>query len=53
MIGQVKARGTAVVLLAVSISDCLSVADRLLVVEQGRLKREYLSSEFPLFRAGQ
>ena len=28
-------------------------ADRLLVVEQGRLKREYLSSEFPLFRAGQ
>ena len=53
LIGQVKARGTAVVLLAVSISDCLSVADRLLVVEQGRLKREYLSSEFPLFRAGQ
>ncbi|WP_308754451.1 ATP-binding cassette domain-containing protein [uncultured Anaerotruncus sp.] len=52
LIGQVKARGTAVVLLAVSISDCLSVADRLLVVEQGQLRREYLSDEFPLFRAG-
>lgn len=53
LIGAVKARGTAVVLLAVSISDCLTVADRLLVVEGGRLRREYRSDEFPLFRAGQ
>ena len=36
----------ATVLLSVNISDSLSVADRLLVVEQGHLVREYRREDF-------
>lgn len=53
LIEVLKARGIAVVILAVSISDSLEVADRLLVAERGKLRREYRAEEFPTFRAAQ
>lgn len=46
LINQLKKKGITVIILAVSISDSLLVADRLLIIEQGRLKSEYNSAEF-------
>ncbi len=34
---MVKAKGIAVIILAVSISDTLSITDRLLIMEDGKL----------------
>lgn len=53
LIDQLRKKGITVVILAVSISDCLTVADRLIVVEQGKLRDKYDSEKFPLFRASQ
>jgi len=46
LLGALRERGIATVLLSVNIADSLSVADRLLVVENGRLLREYRREEF-------
>lgn len=46
LLEMLRGRGVATVLLSVNISDSLSVADRLLVVEQGRLVREYRREDF-------
>lgn len=46
LIHLLQKKGIAVVLLAVNLSDCLLVADRLLLVENGRLCREYSQKDF-------
>lgn len=50
LINELQKRNITVVILAVSISDSLVVADRLLIVEQGKLREEYHSGEFQSFR---
>lgn len=50
LINELRARKITVVILAVSMSDSLVVADRLLMLEQGHLLREYRSGEFHLLR---
>jgi ribose transport system ATP-binding protein len=51
LIRELKRRGIAVIILAVNISDTLSVADRLLVVEHGSIVKEYSKEEFPSIRS--
>lgn len=46
LINTLRERGIAVVILAVSLSDSLAVADRLLVVENGQLSAELKSNEY-------
>ena len=46
LIHLLQKKGIAVVLLAVNLSDCLLVADRLLLVENGKLCREYSQKDF-------
>ncbi|MBP1753854.1 MAG: ABC-type sugar transport system ATPase component-like protein [Firmicutes bacterium] len=46
LIRELKRKGITVVILAVNISDTLTVADRLMVIEQGTVVREYLKEEF-------
>ncbi len=53
LIDQLRKKNITVIILAVSLSDSLVVADRLLVVEQGKLKNEYHSEKFHYFRASQ
>ncbi len=53
LINRLRERKIAVVILAVSVSDSLVVADRLMVIENGRLCREYHSEEFHFFRTNQ
>jgi ribose transport system ATP-binding protein len=53
LINQLRKKNITVIILAVSISDSLVVADRLMVVEQGKLKNEYHSEKFHSFRASQ
>jgi len=53
LINQLRKKKITMVILAVNISDCLTVADRLMVIEQGKLCREYHSSQFHYFRASQ
>ena len=48
LINQLRARKITVVILAVSLSDCLLVADRLLMLEDGHLRKEYRRDEFSL-----
>lgn len=49
LMNELKKKGIAIVILAVSIGDSLSVADRLLTIKNGQLIREYASSDFHLF----
>jgi ribose transport system ATP-binding protein len=53
LIDRLRKKNITVIILAVSISDSLVVADRLMVVEQGKLKNEYHSEKFHYFRASQ
>ncbi len=46
LINKLRKKNIAVVILAVNISDSLSVADRLLIIRQGRLQEEYHSNQF-------
>lgn len=46
LIRELKRKGITIVILAVNISDTLTVADRLMVIEQGTVVREYLKEEF-------
>ena len=48
LINQLRERKITVVILAVSLSDSLLVADRLLMFEDGHLRKEYLRDEFHL-----
>lgn len=51
LINQLREKKITVIILAVNLSDSLVVADRLMVIEQGKLQKEYGSSEFHFFRA--
>lgn len=51
LIRELKRKGITVVILAVNISDTLTVADRLLVIEQGSVVKEYTKEEFGAIRA--
>ena len=53
LIKQLREKKITVIILAVSISDSLVVADRLMVLEQGRLSKEYHSEEFYYFQQNQ
>lgn len=53
LINKLKEKKITVVILAVNLSDCLFVADRLMVIEKGRLNKEYHNGEFHFFRASQ
>ncbi len=50
LIRMLKRKGIAVVILAVSISDSLHVADRLLLLEEGSIKEEYFPDTFSQIR---
>lgn len=50
LINKLRKKNITVIILAVSISDSLAVADRLMVIEQGMIKKEYPSDKFNLFR---
>lgn len=50
LIRILKRKGIAVVILAVSISDSLYVADRLLLLEEGTIKEEYFPDTFSQIR---
>ena len=50
LINALKGKGISVVILAYSIADSLFVADRLLTIEDGKLKREYAYADFSLFQ---
>lgn len=50
LINQLRKKRITVIILAVNIADSLVVADRLMVIEQGRLRKEYRSEEFHFFR---
>jgi ribose transport system ATP-binding protein len=46
LILELKRKGITVVILAVNISDTLTVADRLMVIERGSVVKEYSKEEF-------
>jgi ribose transport system ATP-binding protein len=46
LIWELKRKGITVIILAVNISDTLTVADRLIVIEQGSVVKEYSKEEF-------
>jgi ribose transport system ATP-binding protein len=46
LINELKQKGITVILLTVSLEDSLMVADRVLIFEEGRLRKEYLKKEF-------
>lgn len=48
LINRLRARNITVIILAVSLSDSLMVADRLLLLEEGRLHKVYRRNEFHL-----
>lgn len=47
---KLRERGVAVVILAVSVSDSLQVADRLLIIREGRLASEHHRDEFKFLK---
>ena len=49
LMGELKQKGITVIILAVNISDSLMVADRLIIIEQGRFSQEYDAEEFDFF----
>jgi ribose transport system ATP-binding protein len=51
LIRELKRKGITVIILAVNISDTLTVADRLMVIEQGTVVKEYTKEEFASIRA--
>lgn len=51
LIRELKRKGIAVIILAVTISDTLTVADRLLVIEHGSIVKEYSREEFASIRS--
>ena len=51
LIQELKKKGITVIILAVSLSDSLVVADRLMVIENGQLSKDYDSSKFIWFRS--
>lgn len=51
LINELLEKKITVVILAVSLSDSLVVADRLMVIEHGELCEEYRSEEFHFFHA--
>lgn len=51
LIRVLKRKGIAVIILAVNISDTLSVADRFLVIEHGSIVKEYSKEEFSSIRS--
>jgi ribose transport system ATP-binding protein len=53
LINQLRKKMITVIILAVNISDCLVVADRLMLIEHGKLCKEYSSEEFHFFNASQ
>jgi len=46
LIRDLKRKGIAVIILAVNISDTLSIADRFLVIEHGFIVKDFLKEEF-------
>lgn len=50
LIRELKRKGIAVIILAVSISDTLTIADRFLVIENGSIVKEFSKEEFPSIR---
>lgn len=50
LIRRLLERGTAVMILAVSLSDSLQLADRLLVIKEGRIYMEYGKEEVAAFK---
>lgn len=50
LINKLLEKKISVLILAVSVSDTLYVADRLVVLEKGTLKEEYLNKDFYKFR---
>lgn len=50
LIKRFKALGISVVILAVRLADTLAVSDRLMVIENGRLLKEYPKEEFCILR---
>ncbi len=51
LIRELKRKGITVIILAVNISDTLTVADRLMIIEHGRVVTEYAKEEFSSIRA--
>lgn len=51
LIRELKRKGITVIILAVNISDTLTVADRLFVIEQGTITKEYSKEEFSSIRS--
>ncbi len=45
-----KKRGTSILILAVSLSDTLQIADRLVILKEGRVERELERSQFSQYR---
>lgn len=52
LIRKLLERGTAVMLLTVSLSDSLQLADRILVIKKGRISMEYGKEEISALKAG-
>lgn len=46
LIYELKKKGITIIIIAVNISDTLSVADRLMIIEQGAVLKEYSKDEF-------
>lgn len=51
LINELREKKITVIILAVSLSDSLVVADRLMIIEHGQLREEYRSEEFHFFHA--
>lgn len=49
LINQLRKKKITVIILAVNLSDSLAVADRLMIIEHGKLSKEYHSREFQSF----
>lgn len=46
LIRELKRKGITIIIIAVNISDTLSVADRLMIIEKGSVLKEYSKDEF-------
>ena len=51
LIRELKKKGIAVIILAVNISDTLSIADRFLVIEHGFIVKDFPKEEFSAIRS--
>ncbi|MDK2809122.1 MAG: ribose transport system ATP-binding protein [Clostridiales bacterium] len=47
---ELQKKGITIIIWSVNLSDCLSVADRLFLLEKGQIKRTYEKEEFYYFR---